>query len=164
MAILGSLIFLTARKFLTKKTFHINLDKGISVGDVPFPAITICPDSLVFEKVFEYQNKLLTGNFTDDELVFELISTTDYSFFVSSLAAYQVLDLLYDQNYLPFNFSTQSLLKTLEKFSQEDSFFNDNSVYWDSNRGAPFSRILTKWGLCFNFNLHLFTSLLDNKT
>lgn len=81
-----------------------------------------------------------------------------------SFAAYQLLDLLYDQNFSPSNFSTEMLVKTLEKYSQDDSFDQDTLIFWNSERGVPFSRILTKWGLCFNFNMYSFNTLLKNET
>lgn len=82
----------------------------------------------------------------------------------SSLAAYQALDLLYDQNFLPKNFSTHSLVKTLEKYFQNGWLDNNNRFYWHGVAGVPFSRILTKWGLCYNFNLVPFEALLNEKT
>lgn len=90
------------------------------------------------------------------------LSCVVYCFF--SLSAYQALDLLYDQNFLPLNFSTEKLVKTLEKFSQHNKFESNNYFFWNGVFGVPLSRILTRWGFCLNFNMYNFNSLLDNKT
>lgn len=64
-ATLLSTLFLTARKFASFETFLERFDEPIATGEIPFPAITICPDSLVFENIFELGKK--SANFTDDE-------------------------------------------------------------------------------------------------
>lgn len=162
-SILFSLIFLSAKKFLSNETFVMNTYE-VTVGNIPFPAVTICPDSLIFEKFYEYQQKSHSKNFSEDEWVMKYFEVIFRFYFAFSLAAYQALDLLYDQNFLPSNFSTKSLVKTLEKYSQDYSFINDNQILWNGAYGVPLSRILTKWGLCFNFNLLPFESLLNNET
>lgn len=71
VAILFVLILNTADKFFSYDTLvELNYYKD-SVADVPFPAVTFCPDSLVFEKILDFQEKSLNGNFTDDEWVNE---------------------------------------------------------------------------------------------
>lgn len=86
--------------------------------------------------------------------------------FFPSLAAYQLVDLLYDQTYLPANISATAILKTLEKYFQHEWLRTDNALYWRSvlNQEIPFYRILTKWGLCLNFNMYPFHLLLNNDT
>lgn len=66
-AILFSLIFVTARKFLYYNIIVEQSSFEIPVGEVPFPAVTICPDSLVFEKIFEFEEKSQNGNFSSEE-------------------------------------------------------------------------------------------------
>lgn len=48
-AIFFFLIFQTTEKFLAKRTFVRIADKGIPIGDIPFPAVTICSESLIFK-------------------------------------------------------------------------------------------------------------------
>lgn len=104
----------------------------------------------------------MTSECTD--LCFKYFSISFIHEILYSLAAYQLLDLLYDQNFLLSKFSAQSIVKTLEKYSQDDAFYDDNAFYWNDALGVPLSRILTKWGLCFSFNMYTFESLLNNET
>lgn len=67
--ILFSLISTTLIKLLGHAIFVKTLENEISISEVPFPAVTICPDSLVFIKTCKYPKKSLSGNFTDDEWV-----------------------------------------------------------------------------------------------
>lgn len=64
-SILFSLIFFTAKRFASYETFVEQAEKPIAKENIPFPAVTICPDSLVFEKFMELGN--ISSNFNDDE-------------------------------------------------------------------------------------------------
>lgn len=66
-AILFPLIYFCGQKFLSRDVIVKQIYFKASIGDAPFPAVTICPDSLVFEKIFEFENKSLSGKFSDDE-------------------------------------------------------------------------------------------------
>lgn len=76
--------------------------------------------------------------------------------------AYQLFDLLYDQQFSGKNIATAAVnrvVTTLEKY-----FLNDEletvHVEFNKVRGNPFTKLLTKWGLCLNFNLEPMESLL----
>lgn len=64
-AIFFFLIFQTAGKFLAKKTVVKIADKEMAIGDIPFPAVTICPDSLIYKAISGFRNS--SKDFTDDE-------------------------------------------------------------------------------------------------
>lgn len=60
-------IYETTQDFLSEQTIIKVDDTMYQVDDYPFPAVTICPDSLVFEELNNFNRKLENGNFTDDE-------------------------------------------------------------------------------------------------
>lgn len=55
-AIFFLLIFETTEKLLADQTVVEIADKEIQVSDIPFPAVTICPDSRIFEAVLDIGN------------------------------------------------------------------------------------------------------------
>lgn len=55
-AIFFLMIFQTTGKFLAKQTVVRIADKEIELGSVPFPAVTICPESFVFESILNFEN------------------------------------------------------------------------------------------------------------
>lgn len=69
-AILFLLICFTVTRFLSRETIVEQNHSKIPVGEVPFPAVTFCPDSLVFEMMSEFGNKSRNGNFSNDEWIF----------------------------------------------------------------------------------------------
>lgn len=77
---------------------------------------------------------------------------------------YQLFDLLHDQHFVEimrinFSSSMHNVLPTLQKY-----FFDDGNLDAFSTfrliQGVPFVKLLTKWGLCMNFNLQPMESLL----
>lgn len=70
--------------------------------------------------------------------------------------------MLYDQQISEKNNVTtavNSVVPTLEKYFFNDEF-NTAHVRFDDILGLPFTKLLTKWGLCLNFNLEPMDSLL----
>lgn len=64
-AIFSVLIFQTSRKFLSDRTAVKIVSQEVAIGDVPFPALTICSDSWIYETVSNFGN--ITASLTDDE-------------------------------------------------------------------------------------------------
>lgn len=82
------------------------------------------------------------------------------------LATYQLLELLYKKRVIENTNKTVpkvTLLKTLRKNFQIDWFYKNN-VFWLQDRIVLSNLILTRWGICFNFNMHPMEALLNNKT
>jgi hypothetical protein len=75
-----------------------------------------------------------------------------------------MLELLYEQNYsksVPHERTPEDFLATLKNQTQETWFWTEVFVSWRGQYDAPISRILTKWGICFNFNLLPASELLN---
>lgn len=64
-AIFLSLIFQTTEKLLVDQTIVEIADKEVPVSDVPFPAVTVCPESEIFKKVLLFENS--SRIFSEDE-------------------------------------------------------------------------------------------------
>lgn len=64
--------------------------------------------------------------------------------------------MLYGQNILKsrnISHSTNSVKKLLGKHTQLPWFYDNVFVHWLIHFKVPFSKIVTKWGLCMNFNM-----------
>lgn len=59
------LIFKTTEKFLADQTIVRIADKSIAIADIPFPAITICSDSLIHRAVKNFEN--VTKNISEEK-------------------------------------------------------------------------------------------------
>lgn len=76
--------------------------------------------------------------------------------------AYQLFDLLHDQHFTQttnLSYPMKQVLVTLRKYFFDNGFSTAVSIF-RVIRGVPFSTLLTKWGLCLNFNLQPMESLL----
>lgn len=81
------------------------------------------------------------------------------SCFNFSLDEVNLIELLYDEDILsPRNLSyitNKTLLEQLEpeKSSQFNWFYDHARISWLNRFKVPFTKIVTKWGLCMNFNM-----------
>jgi hypothetical protein len=67
-----------------------------------------------------------------------------------------MLKLLFEQKFehsTNHNRTAADFFDTLNQQTQETWFWNEVEVSWRDRFAAPISKILTKWGFCFNFNL-----------
>lgn len=55
-AIFFFMIFQTTQKFLANRLVVRIAEKEVEIKDFPFPALTICPDSLLFKIVPDFEN------------------------------------------------------------------------------------------------------------
>jgi hypothetical protein len=49
--------------------------------------------------------------------------------------------------------TADDFIETLSNQTQDNWFWNEVEVEWRERFTAPISKVLTKWGFCFNFNL-----------
>lgn len=76
-----------------------------------------------------------------------------------------MLDLLYDQSFLKarnLQPSKNPNLDVLRKFSWIDWYLVTSRMEWRFFYQVKLNTILTKWGLCMNFNLLASNSLLHH--
>lgn len=73
------------------------------------------------------------------------------------------MDLLLDRDYVQqFNtkIPTNRIIQFLRDMDYED-FFHNQTGLWSGSYDVPLSSIITKHGLCFNFNLEKATDLFN---
>lgn len=59
------LLFHTTKKFLAQKTGVRIAGKETAIAEIPFPAVTICSDSLIHKAIFDFANNSI--NYRDDK-------------------------------------------------------------------------------------------------
>jgi acid-sensing ion channel, other len=67
-----------------------------------------------------------------------------------------MLELLHEQKFpISTNHSRtiDDFFATLSKQTQNNWFWNEVTTVWRARYSTPISKVLTKWGICFNFNL-----------
>lgn len=74
------------------------------------------------------------------------------------MTAFQLYDMLHDTDYTGSRNASypmySNVIPTLLKYSFDDGFSDIASIpTFAMVRGIPYSKLLTKWGLCYNFNL-----------
>jgi hypothetical protein len=75
-----------------------------------------------------------------------------------------MIELLYEvkiSNASNLKQSHGKFLDTLKKSTQRDWFWKSIAKVWKQNFSPLFSEVLTKWGICFNFNLMPADELLN---
>lgn len=115
-------------------------DYGILISQVPFPSITICPDSLVFKKLFDYKDKLRDGNFTYDEWVVK--------YFLIILNAIKLIPALQHTKFWIFSTIKTTFPKTFQR-----------TPLWRHSRNTRRSTGLTTITLFFGIILLVFRSV-----
>lgn len=73
-----------------------------------------------------------------------------------SMTSHQLFDLLYDEHVTEstnFSYPMKQVLPALRKYFSDDGFLSNTYSTFRNIQGVPFAMILTKWGLCLNFNL-----------
>lgn len=107
-----------------------------------------------------------TSPLTEASLVTSENHSNPRNFFWHLSFSLAFLELLYEQDtieYINQSISSATLLKALKKNTQSDWFYK-NYMFWLEVRHVLFTWILTKWGVCFNFNMQPVEVLLNNET
>ncbi|XP_063700316.1 pickpocket protein 28-like [Culicoides brevitarsis] len=162
----------------------ISFDKRFeSISEVPFPAVTICPDQKSIKKVFNYTKVLneikrrhssaetnvtldLDYKLTDfDRETFQLLAQmclpkgADVSEFVDTYDAYASNKTSMDRE------RVLSILDTITPTLEDVCYSHDWAFSKTSKKcGRDFGKILTEDGLCYTYNLLDKSELFLNKT
>lgn len=132
-------------KFFSDQTLIRLSKRQFKVNEIPFPAITFCPDMLVLghniSPAFELHE--LLGN----QLVLKKFLIT-------------VHDDGYQTFYKDFNLTAESLLPELRRRIQMEWFTNCVIMEWMDQYSVAVSLVLTRHGFCFSFNMRPIETLL----
>lgn len=146
----------TTEKFLSDKII-LQLSKDeVSIKDIPFPAMTICPQIFEVSSFSKFDRQsFIPSNSKWVYFTFNTIQTT-FRFKHSSEAFFEFSEIL--QN---FTDTESNIIKLLNSTAQVESLL---WVFWASWRvlySTPFQMILTKWGFCFSFNMMPLPNLIN---
>lgn len=137
-----------ADKFLSDQTLIRMSKRQHKVNEIPFPAITFCPDMLVIGHNISPGLKLL-------EMLGHRLDLEEFT--------WNVMYHGYQTFYNDFNFSEESLLPELRRRTQLDWFTNCVYIEWMEQYSVAVSTILTRYGYCFSFNMRPVKDLLRFK-
>lgn len=132
-------------KFLLDQTWIRMSKRQVKVDEIPFPAITFCPD-LVY----------IGHNISPD---LNLLGILDYQV---PLATYSlpIWGNTYQQFYEEFNLSAESLIPELRRRTQMKWFTNCVLIDWMGQYSVTTKLVLTRHGFCFSFNMQPIETLL----
>lgn len=139
------LFYETVEKFFSGQSL-IRLSKHqFRVSEIPFPAVTFCPDLLIV--AHNISPSLELPEMLGYPLPLgELYSPLGHAFF--------------QQFYEDFNFSAESLLPELRRRLQLKWFTNCVFIEWMGQYSITVRTVLTRHGYCFNFNMRPIETLL----
>lgn len=140
------LFLATSAKYFSNQVIFKLTDREYSVNQVPFPSITVCSSTIAYRKLINLTN-FDNLNFTDDDL-----------------AAFQILDLVHDKQLLKslnISLSTDNFMENLRNLTLWNWFNDTFEATWLQKFDVPVSEVITKWGICMNFNLYKSESLLN---
>uniref|UniRef100_A0A336M0C7 CSON006509 protein n=1 Tax=Culicoides sonorensis TaxID=179676 RepID=A0A336M0C7_CULSO len=139
--------------------------KFSSIEEIPFPAITICPQTMPNQKKFHFSDFLRKYaydedfEYTDEE--FQLLDAVSKMCWNQLKTYYQKLIEKRNKNQTRKRFNESMVARILEKYSLSHhlKLFACTGIFpedvpleaWDCN--LVFKRILLKEGLCYTFNL-----------
>lgn len=115
------------------------------VKEIPFPAITFCPDLL------------LRGH--NISISLELYEIFGYHVPMEEISKITRFDF-YQQFYEDFDFSAESLIPELRKRVQMEWFTNCVLIEWMGQYSVAVNLVLTRHGFCFSFNMQPTEALL----
>jgi amiloride-sensitive sodium channel len=130
------------------------------IKDIAFPAVTLCPDVVIPEEFTNSSGKLDEGSVPSRNWFRELVLYR-FRFYI-----YNLLELLYEQKFptsINHKRTIDDFFATLSKQTQDTWFWNEVNAVWRARYAAPISKVLTKWGFCFNFNLLPADELLNSE-
>lgn len=131
-------------KFISDQTL-IRLSKWqCKVSEIPFPAITFCPDMII-----------AGHNISPALELHEMLG-----FLPSKKKLEMYTEYHHQKYYEDFNFSAESLLPELRRRTQLDWFTNCVSLEWLGQYSTSVSLVLTRFGFCFSFNMRPIETLL----
>jgi hypothetical protein len=146
----GYLMFEITVKFLEEKIVLQLSSEEVPIKNIPFPAVTICPEVVLDKSFHGFDRKLYSPSDEKCEKhlrawrcdVFTICHSSDaflhfIEFIQSQLNQSNQTELVFDY--------INSTLQTVWVKRIESSW----RIYWE----VPCQMILTKWGFCFSFNL-----------
>lgn len=149
------LISKTTEKFLTNQIVIKLSKQQYSVGNIPFPAVSICPDVALPSNISE-----IIENFSENsdrqKWVHVCIHESTFNYLIFSLNVMHAIDLIYSQNILHsknVSISAEYFEDTLKNMTQYEWFGRSLTSSWRSRYSVSYSNITTKWGICFTSNL-----------
>jgi Amiloride-sensitive sodium channel len=154
LTLFGVLMLKTTRKFNKNKIVLQLSTEAVRVGDIPFPAVTICPQ-IFYKDDLKNFDVTFTSPLEDKCATDQMISRT--SAFIKKLFSFseaflQFTDFLQSQSVVN-NDSRFSITDYLNSTTQTKWLFDSVFGDWKFTWSTPMQMILTKWGFCFSFNL-----------
>lgn len=132
-------------KFFPDQTVIRMSKRQYKVKEIPFPAITFCPDMVIRGHNISISLELyeMLGYYVQQEEVSKL---TGFDF--------------YTKFYEDFDFSAESFVPELRRRVQMDWFTKCVLVEWMGQYSVTVNLLLTRHGFCFSFNMHPMETLL----
>lgn len=139
------LCYEVVEKFFSDQKLIKMAKRQYKVNEIPFPAITFCPDMLIvghnISPSFEL-HEMLGFNGFEEKLLDDIKSDS------------------YQQFYEDFNFSAEALVPELRRRAQLEWFTQCVRISWMNQYSITVNMLLTKHGFCFSFNMHPIETLL----
>lgn len=132
-------------KFFSDQTLIRMSKRQYKVDEIPFPAVTFCPD-LVY----------IGHNISSS---FELREILDYPE-PPGVYFHPMYGNTYQQFYEKFNLSAESLVPELRRRLQFKWFTNCVFIEWLGQYSVTVNLVLTRYGFCFSFNMQPMEKLL----
>lgn len=145
------LMFKTTSKFHDDKIILDLSSHEVSVGEIPFPAVTVCPQILNARKHLNIDKSVF--NPSDHEW-----ADSERNLHLKIHICQLKLMTIFSESFLKFyNFINQnrseSISTLLDRSRNTKHFMSMVAGYWKRNWSPKFQTILTKWGFCYSFNM-----------
>lgn len=140
------LCYKTVDKFIADKTLVRMSKRQYKVNEIPFPAITFCPDMVILGHNISAHRDL-------QEMIFGYWLPLKNILFPIEYFRLQ-------QFYEDFNFSAVSWLPELKRRAQLKWFTNCVFIEWMGQYSVSVSMVITRHGFCYSFNMQPIENLL----
>lgn len=140
------------------KPVMISLSKKLApTSDIPFPAVTICPETKAKCNIINMTSLVMQNNSNFSEQVAQKVSAL-------SQICYDNVDSKIIENIINSTYETGNVVELLEEMSPslEDIFSECRFGSWrPSNCSDLFFKTVTDAGICFTFNMLNFKNLMN---